>query len=113
MATLFNIGKAASLRPPSGQGWTLDWSQLLGKGSPSQKAYADRIGIQVWQVFGSSIGEPPQPEQVAEKMIAQGIATGVYLMEIWQQDQTILGTGWINFWYITIYAPGPNAGAGP
>ena len=46
-------------------------------------------------------------------MISQGVATAVNEMEIWEQDQTILGTGWIVFWYITIYLPGPNAGAGP
>jgi hypothetical protein len=110
VATLYDIGKAASLRPPSGQGFTLKWSQLLGQGPPSQKAYADRIGIGVWVVVGLTLGDPPQPEQVAEEMISAGIATGVYEMEIWEQDQTILGTGAINFWYITIYAPGPNAG---
>ncbi|MGA2284491.1 MAG: hypothetical protein ABSH07_12655 [Candidatus Dormibacteria bacterium] len=113
MATLFNIGKAASLRPPSGQGFGLVFSQLLGKGPPTAKAYADRLGIKVWQIFGSSIGQPPQPQQVAEQMISQGVATAVNEMEIWEQDQTILGTGWIVFWYITIYLPGPNAGAGP
>ena len=113
MATLLDIGKAASLRPPSGQGWSLVFSQQLGRGPANQKAYADRQGFMVWQVFGISIGQPPQPEQVAEKMISQGVATAVYEMEIWQQDQTVLGTGWINFWYIAIYQPGPNAGAGP
>ncbi len=100
MATPMPSPVIDKVRP--GSGWACVFSQIVGQGDPGIKAFVHRVGVKVWVIFGAG-ANPPQPQTIVEQMIANHTARAVYYMEIWEKDDTVLGTGYKNFAYIGVY----------
>ena len=109
-ATLYDIGKAASLRPKAGSGFGLNWSQVVPPTvqqlpvPATAKVFYELTPVRVIVSFGKTISQPPQPTAIMQKMFAAKTATRVYYMEIWEHDVLIAGTGYIDFYYIGVYS---------
>lgn len=102
MATPLPSATLDQLRP--GSGWACDFAQIIDQAPSGTSVFAHRVGVQIYVVFGIGFSQPPQPTAVAQAMLSQGAARAVYYMEIWEQDSTVLGTGWLSFWYIGVYS---------
>lgn len=102
MASLPDLGVANSLRP--GSGWNLVFSQQVGQAAAGTQVHAERTGVRVYAAFGIAFGNPPSPQDVVNAMFSQGVAQEVYYMEAWESPHTILGTGYNDFAYVSVYS---------
>lgn len=99
---LADLGVANTLRP--GSGWNLVFSQQVGQAAAGTTVQAERTGVRVFTAFGLSVGSPPTPQSVVDAMFARGVAREVYYMEAWENPHTILGSGYNDYCYISVYS---------
>lgn len=65
---------------------------------------AHRNGGRVFAAFGVNFGNIPSGNDVVQSLLSSGTASHVVYVEIWEGDHTVLGTGWNDYWVISVYA---------
>jgi hypothetical protein len=106
-----DIGSADTLRP-SGSGWTFDSGEVFGQDTAGTPAHGERVGFNVYTVLGFDLNTAPSLSTMRQELLGKSVtlASGqtvtiadVLYLEQWHQDNTILGTGWISYYYIGVW----------
>ena len=98
---LLPLSGASQLRP--GGNFTCVDSQIFGQVPLGTIVNVELDPVRLVLVANQPIfqGPPPTPTQYADQMVQGGFHL-IYL-EIWEDSSTILGFGYVDFYYIGVY----------
>ncbi len=93
--------------------WTFQVSQDFGIASLSGAAQVEWVTAEHFSALGIDLGStmPISLSQAAAQIVSQAESQGygrvkVAYIEAWAQDGRVLGTGYVTWFYIAVYATG-------
>jgi hypothetical protein len=96
-----DLGAANYLRPA---GFTFKDAQSFEQFDPGAAVNVHRVAGRVLAFVGIQFGSVPSAQQAHDALLSSGSASVVGYVEVWESDNTFLGTGYNDYVYISVYA---------